>query len=317
VASTAWRAARLDDLAVMRAEGPDAASFLHGQLTQDVLGLAGSTARPAGYCSAKGRLLASLVVWRPAPEEVLAVCSADLVAPTVKRLSMFVLRARCKLAEATSRWAVWGAWGPGLATVVPPLAPWSVVALAAPDDGWIVAVPGPDATPRAMVVAASGRTPSILSEATAASSDDWFRDDVLAGLPRITAATVEQFVPQMVNLELVGGVNFQKGCYPGQEVVARSQYRGTVKRRAAVFIADAAARPATELFHDGDPGQPSGMVVNAAPSSPRHVVLAEVKLAAWAAPGAWHLGAPDGPVLERGTLPYAWPADPEGGIAVA
>ena len=89
----------------------------------------------------------------------------------------------------------------------------------------------------------------------------WRWLEVRSGVPRIVAATAEQFVPQMVNLELVGGVNFQKGCYPGQEVVARSQYRGTLKRRAFAVGGAAAMQPGQEIFHGADPGQPAGMVV--------------------------------------------------------
>jgi tRNA-modifying protein YgfZ len=127
-------------------------------------------------------------------------------------------------------------------------------------------------------------------------------------VPRIVAATVEQFVPQMVNFEIVGGVSFQKGCYPGQEVVARSQYRGTVKRRAFVFESTAAAAPAQEIFHSADREQPAGMVVNAASCDGRHLLLAEVKLAALDG-GTLHLVSADGPLLTRADMPYAVPLE--------
>ena len=128
-------------------------------------------------------------------------------------------------------------------------------------------------------------------------------------MARVTAATVEQFVPQMVNLELVGGVNFQKGCYPGQEIVARSQYRGTLKRRAQLVLAGAAVQPGQEVFHDADPGQPAGMVVLAG-SLPGlgHVALVEVKLAALQS-GRLAVGAADGVHLTLAALPYGIPAE--------
>jgi folate-binding protein YgfZ len=119
-------------------------------------------------------------------------------------------------------------------------------------------------------------------------------------------ATVEQFVPQMVNLELVGGVSFQKGCYPGQEIVARSQYRGTVKRRAMLFELDAPAQPGQEVFAADDPAQPAGMVVNAA-TLDGHAALVELKLAQ--AGAALHLQAADGASLRRRPLPYTLPAE--------
>ena len=117
-------------------------------------------------------------------------------------------------------------------------------------------------------------------------------------------------VPQMVNHELVGGVDFQKGCYPGQEVVARSQYRGTLKRRMFLFTCDAPASPGQEIVHSDDPGQPAGLVVNAgaAPGGSTQV-LAEVKLAALHT-GSLHLANATGPMLHRAALPYAVP-EPE------
>ena len=126
-------------------------------------------------------------------------------------------------------------------------------------------------------------------------------------MPRVVAATVEHFVPQMVNLELVGGVNFQKGCYPGQEVVARSQYRGTLKRRMVPMTAPVALVPGQEIVHTSDPGQPAGEVVLAAPSpAGGWSALVEVKLAMLPTPG--HFAA-DGQRLEVSALPYALPAE--------
>jgi folate-binding protein YgfZ len=219
-------AVRLQDLGVVRALGSDAATFLHGQLTNDILSLDSRQARLAGYCSAKGRLLASFVVWRRGIDELLLACSADLLAPALPALDM-------------------AAWH------------------------WL---------------------------------------EVRSGVPRIVAATLEQFVPQMVNLELVGGVNFQKGCYPGQEIVARSQYRGTVKRRAFLYDAADSLQPGQEVYAGDDPAQPSGMVVNAASlDGGRHAALVEVKIAA--ADGALHAGSAQGPLLQRAALPYPIPAE--------
>jgi folate-binding protein YgfZ len=281
-------AVRLTDWGVIRAAGPDAASFLQSQLTQDVLSLDARRATLAGWCSAKGRLLASFVVWRPAPEEFLLACSADLLPAALKRLTMFVLRARCKLTDASADLPL-----VGVASATAPPA-WQC------SDAFI-GLPAVDGTARAL---AAGDVPAL--PALEASAWAWL--EVSSAVPRIVAATVEQFVPQMINLELVGGVNFQKGCYPGQEVVARSQYRGTLKRRAFVFDSAAAGSPGQELFHSADPAQPAGMVANAASWDGRHRVLAEVKLAALGG-GTLHLGAADGPVLQRVDMPYAVPLD--------
>jgi folate-binding protein YgfZ len=289
-ASISPGAVRLDDWGVIRAKGEDAATFLHGQLTQDIQGLREGEVRLAGYCSPKGRLLASFWVWRPAPDEVLLACSADLLPQALKRLSMFVLRAKCKLSDASGELALWGIVGealePGRCTTA--------------DGAFVLGLPGALEQPRGLYVAPPSQAPS--RPALERAAWDWL--EVHSGVPRITAATVEQFVPQMVNFELLRGVNFQKGCYPGQEIVARSQYRGTLKRRTALFAVGAPALPAQEVFDPTDPGQPAGLVVNAASFGGRHAALVEVKLAALEA-GALRLGTPDGTPLERLPLPYA------------
>jgi tRNA-modifying protein YgfZ len=279
----------LPDWGVIRAAGADAASFLQSQLTQDVLGLDAHRATLAGWCSAKGRLLASFIVWRPAPDEVLMACSADVLPTVLKRLSMFVLRAKCKLSDASAELALQGVVGTA-ATV----AAWRCA------DG-LIGLPPVRGTGRALRTGAAPALPVL-------DADAWSWLEVASGVPRILAATAEHFVPQMVNFEVVGGVNFQKGCYPGQEVVARSQYRGTVKRRAFVFESPVAATPAQEIFHSADREQPAGMVANAASWQGRHLLLAQVKLTALDG-GTLHLGAADGPPLTRADMPYAVPLE--------
>jgi tRNA-modifying protein YgfZ len=293
-------ALRLPDWGVIRARGADARSFLHGQLTQDVTHLQPGTARLAGYCTAKGRLQASFVIWAAGDDTVLLACSADLLAPTLKRLRMFVLRAKCQLDDVSAEWPVWGLAGAAAGTGEP----WAV---ASAGEGFAIALPparvGEQAVARALQV--GGPEPV----APALDPQVWLGLEAASGVPRIVAATVEQFVPQMVNLELVGGVNFQKGCYPGQEVVARSQYRGTLKRRGHLLAGSAAMAPGQEIVHSADPGQPAGLVALAGElPGIGPVALAELKLAA-AEGGSLHLGAADGPALRVAPLPYALPSD--------
>jgi folate-binding protein YgfZ len=286
----------LTDWGLIRAHGEDARSFLHGQLTQDMQHLEPGRARPAGYCSPKGRLLASFVAWVDAATgDVLLACSADLLPATLKRLSMFVLRAKCKLSDASGELPLHGLAG----DAVPGAAPWSVTVA---EGGTCIRLPDAVGVRRGLCVGAAPSAPPLASES-------WRWLEVMSAVPRIVGATVEQFVPQMVNLELVGGVNFQKGCYPGQEVVARSQYRGTLKRRAFLLEADAALQPGQEIFDAADPDQPAGMVVlAAAPAGVRAVALAELKIAA--SEGELHAGSAGGPLLRLRTLPYDLPADP-------
>lgn len=301
---TAAGALRLTDWGVIRAQGEDAAKFLQGQLTQDVLGLRDGEARLAGYCSPKGRLLASFVVWRLAADDWILACSADLLAPTLKRLSMFVLRAKCRLSDASATGPLWGVLGEAAAPLLGPLAAEAPMQVRRDGERCAVRLPDVLGVPRWLVL--SDQAPAM----PAADPALWNWLEVCSGVVRIVAATVEAFVPQMVNLELVGGVSFKKGCYPGQEVVARSQYRGTLKRRGALLRVAAPAAAGEPLFHSDDPGQPAGQVALAAADPHEagvHWVLAELKLAALGT-GRLHLREPQGPVLTPSSLPYDVPA---------
>jgi tRNA-modifying protein YgfZ len=308
---------RLDDWGLIRARGADATTFLQGQLTQDLAQLPPGQARLAGYCSAKGRLMASFVIWSPAAEEWCLVCSADLLPATLRRLRMFVLRAKCQLDDASNEVALWGLSGSALSAELAAAMPWTTAPGPAGDT--LIRLPDAPADPtradglrvaRALRVARVDGPPddAAASSEPALPSATWGALEAASGVARIVAATAEHFVPQMINFEIVGGVNFQKGCYPGQEVVARSQYRGTLKRRAGLLLSPAAAFPGAEIFHTEDPGQPAGEVVLAGQLGERSVLLTELKLAALGT-GQLRLGAADGPVLALGHLPYALPAD--------
>jgi folate-binding protein YgfZ len=293
--------AALTHWGVIRARGADAASFLHGQLTSDVQGLDAGHARLAGFCSAKGRLQASFIVWRAGPQDFLLACSRSVLPAVLKRLSMFVLRAKCTLSDATGDVPLYGLAGEPARALASTLAPWQCTEAAGAS---VIRLPDSQGTARAWWAGANPPT------ATALPLERWQWLEVCSGVPTIEAATVEAFVPQMINFELVGGVDFKKGCYPGQEVVARSQYRGTIKRRMSLFDVAAAASAGQEVFHSGDATQPAGMVVNAAPWPDGHgsSLLVEVKLAALAE-GSLHLASVDGPVLTRQALPYAVPLE--------
>ncbi len=298
-------ACRLTDWGVIRAQGEDARKFLHGQLTQDVEHLDAGGARLAGYCSAKGRLTATFVLWPVAANELLLACSADLLPGVLKRLGMFVLRAKCQLSDASVDWPLWGVAGAGAVPGLASAAAWThgvqggAHCVALPPARWGQAeVPrwlwaGPSAPPAAEL-------PAPL----------WGALEALSGTPRVVAATSELFVPQMVNLDLLDGVNFKKGCYPGQEVVARSQYRGTLKRRGAILHGEAPMHAGQEIVHSADPGQPAGIVALAgAWPGLGHVAFAELKLAALEG-GTLHLGDAQGPLLRAGDLPYALRSEP-------
>ncbi|MGE8659307.1 MAG: YgfZ/GcvT domain-containing protein [Achromobacter sp.] len=315
--------APLEDFAVFSAAGADALTFLHGQLTQDVTGLPADAARLAGYCTAKGRLLATLVMWRGAdPAEdaprLYGLVRQDLAAALIKRLSMFVLRAKVKLAPAPLRAAGVQAAPAQVADLEAaagplPRTPWQRAEL--PSGTWIAA-PSAGATLRWWWLASDEQLASAAPLAAVlglAPAAQWHAADLAAGIPWITAATQDVFIPQTVNLDLIQGVSFTKGCYPGQEVVARSHYRGTVKRRMAFGTLAGADLPAgadlagQDVFDATQPGEPTGRVVDAArghDTGDTVSVLFETTLAALPQ-GDLRLGAADGPRIAPAPLPYS------------
>jgi len=298
--------ARLVHWGVIRARGADAVSFLQGQLTSDVTHLELSQSRLAGYCSAKGRLLASFITWKAAEDGLLLACSADLLAPTLKRLRMFVLRARCELSDASAEVPLYGLVGPQATAWLTGAAPGQVWGKRERDG--VTTIRLPDAAGSARFMWAGTTAPPLPPLAV----ESWRWLEVRSGVARIEQATMEQFVPQMLNYDVLGGVDFRKGCYPGQEIVARSQYRGSIKRRSLLFETDGTAGAGDEVFHSGDPAQPAGTVANAAaqPAGCPHgsLALVEIKLAALAS-GSLHLGAPNGAPLRRIEMPYALPLE--------
>ncbi|MCC6070777.1 YgfZ/GcvT domain-containing protein [Massilia sp. GCM10020059] len=300
---------------IIAVTGEDAASFLHGQLTNDVEHLGKAEARLAGYCSPKGRLLASFLMWRNADSIFLQVPS-ELRAALQKRLSMFVLRAKARLSDVSADTAnsvtlgIGGANGRAALQQVLgdlPAAPYTRIDHAL---GTVIRVADAFGAPRYQWLTSPDTARELLPAlgATLAfgGSDAWRLSDIHAGIPQITLKTQEQFVPQMVNYELIGGVNFKKGCYPGQEIVARSQYLGKLKRRTALATIDSPdAAAGDEVFDVADPDQPCGMIVNAAANGAGGVdALVELKLAALEQ-GDIRLGSAAGAPLRFKPMPYA------------
>ncbi|APW38171.1 folate-binding protein YgfZ [Rhodoferax koreense] len=290
--------APLSHLGVIRVEGEDAVKFLQGQLTNDFALLDDGHARLAAFCSPKGRMQASFIGFKRGPAEVLLVCSLDLLATTQKRLSMFVMRAKAKLTDATDQFKLYGLVGDAVAQAIDPAAaPWTRV-----DAGTSTAVAlyPANGQPRALLL-----TPADAAAPTGAAltTEQWLWTEVQSGVATVSQAIFEALVPQMLNYESVGGVNFKKGCYPGQEVVARSQFRGTLKRRAYVAHADAPMFAGQEVFADTDAEQPCGLVVQAAPA-PNGGFDAIVSMQTAAQSAGLTLGAASGASIALLPLPY-------------
>ena len=311
--------ATLTNWGLILVEGPDATSLLQGQLSNSVTSLkrtlSGETAqgpgavRLVGYCNPKGRLLAS--AWlglfpesSDSDDRYALFVSKDIAASTAKRLSMYVLRSKVKVLDASNDWDIFGSYQNSR----------SDQSNALPDDALALRIPDVLAQGQTFerTLIAKGKTGINASSVDQAALIQWNSLEVLSAIPRIVLATQEQFVPQMINFESVAGVDFKKGCYPGQEIVARSQYRGAVKRRLQLAHAKVnesildLAKPGVELFHEADASQPCGMVVLAA-SNPSHPGLinfqVECKLDALES-GEIHLAMSNGPVLKIDQLPY-------------
>jgi folate-binding protein YgfZ len=288
---------------VIRVAGEDATKFLQGQLTQDFALLDMQHARLAAFLSAKGRMQASFIGFKRSDTEVLLICSQDLLAPTLKRLSMFVLRAKAKLSDASADFALYGLAGDTINSIAGSAYPaWSKADF---DQNTLVHLYPAAGQPRALWIAPQG---SAAPQGPLLDASVWLWSEVQSGVATLTAPLVDAFVPQMLNYESIGGVNFKKGCYPGQEVVARSQFRGTLKRRTYLAHAASGFAVGSEVFAANDPEQPCGTVVQVAPNPEGNSgvdALVSLQIAATEhALSVVPAGAADGIALQLLPLPY-------------
>ena len=296
--------APLPHLGIIRAVGADAANFLHNQLTNDVLLMKDGECRLAAFCNAKGRMQASFVVYKRSAEELLLICRKDLIAQTVKRLSMFVLRAKAKLSDASDEFQLRGLAGDAVTQALGgasfdglSIAPWQRHAVGTADVLTLYPALG---QPRAFWLAPKDATAPA---GQLLSAELWQVGEVMSGIAWVELATFEAFVPQMLNYESVDGVNFKKGCYPGQEVVARSQFRGILKRRAFIVQSTVPMSAGQEVFSSLDATQPCGLVAQTASDGANHVAVVELQLSA-TENSTLSLGAAEGPLLNLLPLPY-------------
>ena len=299
--------APLAELGVITVTGEDGARFLHGQLTNDIEHLGVDRLALNGYCTAKGRLLATFRVWRDA-QAIHLLLPRELLPGVLKRLSMFVLRAKARLADATDGWHVCAVFGNGAGEKLRALGGALPAAAGECVDfggARLARLHGASSVPeRFLVLAPAAETASTawLSGLPAVGSGAFWWSEIDAGVPTVFAATQERFVPQMINFEVIGGVSFTKGCYPGQEVVARSQYRGKLRRRMQLAHGEAAAAPGADVFAEGEPEAAGTVVMAATAPGGGFDLLLECPQEKAEAP--LRLGAADGPRLELRALPY-------------
>lgn len=305
--------ADLSDLGLIQFAGEDAQTYLQGQLSNDLRLLNGGNSQFSSYCTPKGRMLANFLLWQNAPNSYLAQLPASLREPIQKRLGMFVLRAKVKVSDESDAWIRLGVGGPGAQAVLSSVlgaTPSTVHGLVHHASGSVLRLPGDLFELLIAPEQASALWNALTAHAKPVGTACWDGLMIRAGIPSILPGTQEAFVPQMVNYELIDGVNFKKGCYPGQEIVARTQYLGKLKRRMYVgnLKLDSAPNPGDELFSADLPDQATGMIVNAAPApAGGYDVLAVIQIAS-ADGNAIHWKSLDGPTLKLGNLPYAVPA---------
>ncbi len=304
--------ADLSHLNLIQFVGEDAQSFLQGQLSNDVRLLDGANAQFTSYNTPKGRMLANGLLWQNAPNSYIFQLPASLREAIQKRLSMFVMRAKVKVSDASDDWVRLGFGGAGAAAALSQAVdalPAAVQGLVQTSFGSVLRLPGDHFELLIAPDQAAAIWEKLLQQAKPVGYACW--DDLLirAGIPTVLPATQEQFVAQMLNYELIDGVNFKKGCYPGQEIVARTQYLGKPKRR--MYLAHIACaespQPGDELYSADLPDQACGMIVNAAPGTTGGFdVLAVIQISS-AAGQDLHLKSQQGPQLNLQTLPYAVP----------
>jgi hypothetical protein len=302
----------LPEFGLIRYSGDEAGTFLHNQLTCDVNALAPGQSVYGSYCTPKGRVLATFLLWRSAAGYFMQLPSS-LREAIQKRLSLYVLRAKVKIEDAGPLWIKAGLSGADAATRIERVlgaVPRQEHDVAFAPDAAVIRLP----LDRYEVLAAPDQAQALLQKlkegTEAAGPEHWDWLDIRAGIPTVTQPTQEQFVPQMVNLDLIGGLSFSKGCYPGQEIVARMHFLG--KRKSRMYLvslgtepaAEDAPRPGDKLYSAEHGDQASGMIVNAARSPQGGYDALAVLQISGASGAAVRWKSPAGPVLELLPLPY-------------
>ncbi len=299
----------LDHYGLIQVSGDDARSFLQAQFSNDINLIDSDHVQFSAYCNPKGRMLAQFLVI-PHDNDYLLVLPREILDKTLSRLRMFVLRSAVTLTDISDSYACFGILSangsalPDNLLVLPP-DPYSQSTI---EQAHVIQLPAP--VKRYLIVATLEKAQVLWQQLAPhcqiadASSWDWA--DIQAGLPSVWTPTVEEFVPQMMNLELIGGVSFKKGCYPGQEIVARMHYLGKPKRRMFRLHTEDRNIPApgTDIYLAEGETQSIGKVVLAQASQDGGVDLLAVLLITHINNGNWRLGSPQGPVLALQTLPY-------------
>lgn len=305
--------ADLSHQGVIAVHGADAQSFLQGQFSSDLRQVSAQRSQLSSYCSPKGRMLASFRIFQRGDTYYLRM-PASMVDATLKRLRMFVLRAKVTLDDASNSFIQLGVAGPGSTGQLEHFfgsAPDALDDALVAKDCTVIRVPGP--YPRYEVYGPLDIMRKLWDtlnvHGAPVGSTAWALLDIMAGIAVIYPATADAFVPQMANMQLMGALSFNKGCYPGQEIVARTRYLGKLKRRMYLgrVSGDRLPAPGDPLFTPtGGPDQNVGRIVDARPHPDGGCALLAVIQIASAEGDTLHYGTPEGPVVELQPLPYSF-----------
>jgi len=308
----------LSDLGLIRVSGDDSEHFLQGQLTNDITEVTSEHSQLSGYCTPKGRLLTTMRVVSHGGDFLLLM-PGERLAATLQRLSMFVLMSKVTLSDASDELKTIGLYGNCAASLPAGETPAKTDDSIAAKDGVTIVRIAADA-PRFLLIGSSGeitqRRQHLTETTTSATNELWQLQDIRAGLPSVFDATVEAFVPQMLNMHLVNGVSFSKGCYTGQEIVARMHYLGKLKRRMYhVAVEGECPASGTDLYSpQSQSGQGSGKIVMSAATAEGACEALAVIEVANAEAGQLRLNDEDGAKLEILELPYSFEESDKNGI---
>lgn len=302
----------LGQFGILKVSGEDAQSFLQNLLSSDVREVSEQRAQGSSLNSPKGRMLATFLIWRTGTDYFLHL-PRTLCPGIQKKLSMYVLRAKVKVSDVSGEIICLGLSGEGAAALLQQhfgSIPQDMLAVEQHGNASVIRAGAQRFQVNTTPQHAPALWQSLSATARAAGSPCWDWLNIRAGIPVITPATQEQFVPQMANLDLIGGVSFKKGCYPGQEIVARMQYLGKLKRRMylAHIEGNTVPQPGDELHSAEMEGQPSGTVVNATAAPGGGCDLLAVVQISSRETQTVHLQALQGAVLQFLPLPYSLPS---------
>lgn len=294
----------LSHLGLLELDGADVVSFLQGQVTNDVKQLHGDNAHYSGYCTPKGRLLALFLAFAHHDHLHLQM-PQTLLAPVAKRLKMYVLRSKVNIQDMSDSILKFGVSGHKVEALLShwfPALPQQALQLVTHSNGTVMKLPG--AIPRFEIFSDIEHAPklwtALAEHCKTVNTDYWEWLEIQAGIPEVYTETQEEFVPQMLNLDLLNAINFKKGCYTGQEIVARTHYLGTVKRRTQLAHTTQQANPGDDVKNDKQ--ETVGKVVRcAAAPTGGYDLLLEARLESLEA-GALYVGES---ILEIKPLPYA------------